>query len=719
MAELEWQADVGAILELLSHHLYPRRLAYLRELVSNAIDATLSGTTDDAGVDIELADGWLVVEDHGRGLRPEDVGSLIGRIGMSGTASLHAGQRGQGTTFLGAFGVGLLSVRTVAEVVEIRSRHRDAPSGIRLEWDGGPRLEWTLDPTKVEPGTRVALRLRPSEASDLTHATIAEFLRRHVPHVPVPIRLQGRCIAGHPVPWRAPALDLLAWCRGVGMDGVLDAAMATDARGSAVVVAIPGATARGDESHRIHRSGVLVPGLGALEIAPAFRWLACIADLPWLAVTLNREGPTEPGRDEATRTLDALMGSAFAAAIVGLGSRRLPDEWWKRHRRSLMAAIAKLLAGEPSGLERARLGEWLPFRSSAGTLPLASLGRGGPVAFFREVQGDARSVEPTAAGRTVIVVESGEEEQVLVHLARAAGITLEQWWRGALQVDPGPGTRHCPEVIELVRQLDRRLSAQGIGVRIDATFEGPHGLASWLRRPGWLAEPRASTYDPEWLKPELGSDGSQPTLGINPWSPVIQALARAIDAARAGAVGALLVEIASLGTLGPNLHASQHLKRRLLESICAIAEIVPPPIAKPRFFVAYDWTRDRPAFEVVRDVMVGPPFEWELVHPLEQQSGRYILENVRACLGRAHVVVSVISGDEGPWTANPNVLLEAGMTEGMGGRVHVVCQRKGTRAMSDIQGLLRVEYESTSELRAGLRRTLDARGLDRLVPASR
>lgn len=719
MAELEWKADVGAILELLSSHLYPRRLAYLRELVSNAIDATLIDAADDAVVDVELEDGRLVVEDRGRGLRPEDVGSLVGRIGRSGTASLHAGRHGPGTSFLGAFGVGLLSVRTVAEAVEIRSRHRDAPTGIRIEWDGGPRLAWRPDATKTEPGTRVMLRLRPSEAGALTHAAVAELLRRHVPHVPVPIRLQGRRVAGHPVPWRTPGLDLLAWCRGAGIEGLLDAALVTDARGSAVVVGIPGATTHGDESHRFHRSGVLVPGLGPSELPLAYRWLACIADLPWLTVTLDREGPTEPARDEATRTLDALVGYAFAATLARLGAQRLTDEWWKRHRASLMAAIAKLLDDAPDHVDPTHLAAWLPFRSSTGPVPLASLGRPTAVAFFRDVQGDARWVEPTAEGRTVIVVESDDEERVLVHLARAAKIALVQWSRGALQVSPGPGARHCPEVIALVHLLHRRLSAQGIAVRIDATFEGPHGIASWLRRPGWLAEPRASTYDPEWLKPELGGDDAQPTLGLNPWSPVIQALARAIDGVRAGAVGSLLVELASLGTLGPNLHASQHLKRRLLESICAIAEIVPPPVTKPRFFVAYDWTRDHSAFEAVRDVMTAAPFEWELVHPLEQQSGRYILENVRACLGSAHVVVSVISADDGPWAANPNVLLEAGMTEGMGGRVHVVCQRKGTRAMSDIQGLLRVEYESTSELRASLRRTLDARGLGGLVPAPR
>jgi len=715
MTKLQWQADVGAILNLLSQHLYPRRLAYLRELVSNAVDATLLGPTAESPIDVTLGDGHLMVEDRGRGLRPEDVGSLIGRIGMSGTTALRT-EIDDGPSFLGAFGVGLLAVRVAAECVEIRSKHREATSGIHMTWDGGPTFEWQPDATRTDPGTSVALRLTPSEAAGLTHACLADFLRRHLPHVPVPIRLHGRWVAGHLVPWRTSGLDLLAWCRTAGMQGVIEAAMVTDPRGSAILVGIPDIETRDGEGHRVYRSGVLVPGLGAAEVPVAFRWLESIADLPWLSVTLDRELPTEPGRIEAMQTLEVSLGRALVVALRRLGTHPPPEAWWARHRDSLMKSLAKLLDAGVPDIDWAGLAEWLLFRTNGGAKPLASLDHREPLAFVRDVQGDARWIEAGPQGRPVVLVEGTEEERILIALARATHIPLEQWLRGAWEVTKGPGARYSPEVLALVRMLDQRMSVQGIRVRIDATFEGPHGIASWLHRPGWLAVPRTSTYDPEWLRPESTVDADQPTLGLNPWSPVIQGLARAIDPSRAGAVGSLLVEIAGLAVLGPNLHRVQLLKRRIVEALCAIAEIVPPPLTKPRFFVAYDWKRDHAAFEAVRDVMTSPPFEWELVHPLEQQSGRYILENVRAALGAAHVIVSVLSTDDGPWRGNPNILLEAGMAEGMGGRVHIVCQRKGTSAITDIQGLLRIEYEGASDLRVELRRVLDAMGLTGLAP---
>ena len=717
MATFRWQTDVEAILDLLSRHLYPRHLSYLRELVSNAVDATLLSDAVDRRVSVSLRDGWLVVDDNGRGLHPSDVGLTIGRIGLSGTAALTSGQQG-GPPPIGAFGVGLLSARVVAQRIVIRSRSRRDGRGIRLSWDGGATFDWEPDDRRSDSGTSVAVQLRPEEAETLTTSRLTRFLTRHMPHVPVRIDVDGIPVGDPRTPWRDPRRNVTEWARASGMDDVLTAHMKSDARSSTVIVGIPDATATTEPAFCIYRSGVLVPGLDRTTIPAAHRWLPLLADLPWLPVTLDREGPTEDGRSAASQAITALLDLALLDLLDVLTSHPLAPGWWAEHRAQLIGTVAHLIRVVPEHLDARQLAAWIPFRSTTGPLTLTELltENRGRIAFCFCSQRDARVPASIDEGRQVIVLEDTDEQDVLVYLARAGGFALEQWSRGGTDATTPADLRYPPEVLAFARALDQRLSAQGIAVRIDETFRGPHGLAEWLHRPTWLATPHESVYDPRWFDPVVTHTMTgQPTLGLNPWSPVVQSLARTCDPSLTGALGGLLAELASVQTLGPNIASTRRLYRRLLETLCRLGEIDPPPISSPRFFVAYDWTRDRDAFDAVCEVLTAPPFDWELVHPLDEQSERYILENIGACLRQAHVIVSILSVEHGSCSANANVLFEAGMAEGIGGRVHLVCHRRGTRPMSDIEGLLRIEYEDAHSLRHSLQRGLKARGLDSLV----
>ena len=158
------------IFPIIKKFLYSDHEIFLRELVSNAIDATqkirtLSSFGDFKGelgqlqvkVSIDKEAGTLTVSDHGIGMDAEDIDKYINQIAFSGAEEFLAKYKDSANSIIGHFGLGFYSAFMVSDKVVIRSlSYKDGAKAVEWTCDGSP--EYTLaEIDKKERGTDIIL----------------------------------------------------------------------------------------------------------------------------------------------------------------------------------------------------------------------------------------------------------------------------------------------------------------------------------------------------------------------------------------------------------------------------------------------------------------------------------------------------------------------------------------------------------------------------------
>ena len=223
-----FEAEVSKLLSLMVHSVYSNRDVFLRELISNAADASEKLrmlaldkpelTADEAGFKIALsADpraGTLTIEDNGVGMDRAELIDNLGTIARSGTRafldSLSGGQ--EGAALIGQFGVGFYSAFMVASGVDVVSRRAGGDEAWRWRSDG--KGSFTIEPAALEAapkrGTRVVLTLADDAKTYAEQATIERVVAAYSAHVPVPIVLKlkdgeaEKTLADGSALWRKP-----------------------------------------------------------------------------------------------------------------------------------------------------------------------------------------------------------------------------------------------------------------------------------------------------------------------------------------------------------------------------------------------------------------------------------------------------------------------------------------------------------------------------------
>ena len=223
-----FEAEVSKLLSLMVHSVYSNRDVFLRELISNAADASEKLrmlaldkpelTADEAGFKIALsADpraGTLTIEDNGVGMDRAELIDNLGTIARSGTRafldSLSGGQ--EGAALIGQFGVGFYSAFMVASGVDVVSRRAGGDEAWRWRSDG--KGSFTIEPAALEAapkrGTRVVLTLAEDAKTYAEQATIERVVAAYSAHVPVPIVLKlkdgeaEKTLADGSALWRKP-----------------------------------------------------------------------------------------------------------------------------------------------------------------------------------------------------------------------------------------------------------------------------------------------------------------------------------------------------------------------------------------------------------------------------------------------------------------------------------------------------------------------------------
>ncbi len=188
------------IFPVIKKFLYSDHEIFLRELVSNAVDATqklktlssfgefkgdLSDMTVRVTVDKEA--GTLTVSDHGIGMTADDIEKYINQIAFSGAEEFLEKYKDNANAIIGHFGLGFYSAFMVASKVEIRSlSYKEGAEAVRWECDGSP--EFTMEPTdKAERGTDIVLHIDPENKEFLEQARVDSLLKKYCRFLPVPV----------------------------------------------------------------------------------------------------------------------------------------------------------------------------------------------------------------------------------------------------------------------------------------------------------------------------------------------------------------------------------------------------------------------------------------------------------------------------------------------------------------------------------------------------
>lgn len=186
------------IFPVIKKFLYSEHDIFLRELVSNAIDATSKlnaliargtsvGNTDDLKVEIEVdADKKTIsVKDKGIGMTAQEVDQYINQIAFSGAEEFL--KKYQDASIIGHFGLGFYSAFMVAKKVEIESlSYQENAEPVHWECDGSPEYSMKKG-SRTERGTEIILHLDDDSLEYLQHNKIKEILDKYSKFLPIPI----------------------------------------------------------------------------------------------------------------------------------------------------------------------------------------------------------------------------------------------------------------------------------------------------------------------------------------------------------------------------------------------------------------------------------------------------------------------------------------------------------------------------------------------------
>lgn len=188
------------IFPVIKKFLYSDHEIFLRELVSNAIDATqklktLSSFGEFKGelgnlnvrVEVNKEAGTLTISDHGIGMTADDIDKYINQIAFSGAEEFLEKYKDTANSIIGHFGLGFYSAFMVAKKVEIRSlSYKDGSEAVQWSCDGSP--EYTMEKIdKAERGTDIVLYLDDENKNFLEQSEIDALLRKYCRFLPVPV----------------------------------------------------------------------------------------------------------------------------------------------------------------------------------------------------------------------------------------------------------------------------------------------------------------------------------------------------------------------------------------------------------------------------------------------------------------------------------------------------------------------------------------------------
>lgn len=202
--KMNFQAEVGKLLDIVVNSLYSEKHIFLRELISNASDACdklkyLALTHPDIAkgsgefkimITPDAKTNSLKVADNGIGMNKEDLVNHLGTIAKSGTAEFvkNVSENGSDVDLIGQFGVGFYSAFMVASKVEILTKKAGEDQAWYWESDGVSGFE-IREAEKESNGTEIKLILKEDYKNFTDTIYLRHIIRTYSDHIDYPIVL--------------------------------------------------------------------------------------------------------------------------------------------------------------------------------------------------------------------------------------------------------------------------------------------------------------------------------------------------------------------------------------------------------------------------------------------------------------------------------------------------------------------------------------------------
>ncbi|MDM8551776.1 HSP90 family protein [Desulfobacterales bacterium HSG2] len=415
-----FQVNLRGIIDLLANHLYSSPRVYIRELLQNCADAITARRAvepeHEGEIRVEITRDndavGLCVEDNGIGLTEADIHTFLSTIGASSKSDNVSEQR---QTYIGQFGIGLLSCFMVSDEIVVITRSAN-PGGPSIEWRGKADGTYSLGSPgqDIGIGTQVCLRAK-SEYEDLFSPDgLFRLISLFGGLLPFPIHLRYKsdevCVNDASPPWRrewqtkaAEQRALLAYGKEVLGENFFDAIpLASEigkVHGAAYVLPYKSAVGA-RQKHRVYLRNMLVSETVENILPDWAFFVRCIVNTDDLNPTASREGFYE---DEKIDLVREILGREIREYLTDLADhepQRLQN-LIRLHFRSL-----KALASENPELLRV-FGKWLPFETSLGEMTFDEIRKHGEHIRYVPQMDRFRQVAPIAAAQGMVVVNGG------------------------------------------------------------------------------------------------------------------------------------------------------------------------------------------------------------------------------------------------------------------------------------------------------------------------
>ena len=210
------------IFPIIKKSLYSDHEIFLRELVSNAVDAIqklkmvshtdeFSGEVDAPEIEIAIDKdkNTLSISDNGIGMTAEEVKKYINQVAFSSAEEFIEKYKSNAeNAIIGHFGLGFYSSFMVAQKVEIDTlSYQAGATAVHWACDGSP--EFSLeDSSRTTRGTTITLTLQEEEKEYLEASRVKQLVKTYCDFMPVPIKLDGEQINKQKAPWRESPREL-------------------------------------------------------------------------------------------------------------------------------------------------------------------------------------------------------------------------------------------------------------------------------------------------------------------------------------------------------------------------------------------------------------------------------------------------------------------------------------------------------------------------------
>ena len=188
------------IFPVIKKFLYSDHEIFLREMVSNAVDATqklktlaqqgeFKGELGDLAVRVSLdtEKGTITISDRGIGMTEEEIDKYINQIAFSGVNDFLEKYKDNANNIIGHFGLGFYSSFMVAKRVDIITKsYKDGAKAVKWSCDGSPEYEMSAS-DKSDRGTCITLYLDDDSSEYAAKGKIEQLLNKYCKFMPFPI----------------------------------------------------------------------------------------------------------------------------------------------------------------------------------------------------------------------------------------------------------------------------------------------------------------------------------------------------------------------------------------------------------------------------------------------------------------------------------------------------------------------------------------------------